>query len=419
MSKFKGKNNFTKLSDQFIHKETFFVEGHINEGPEVFYFNFIEYQMYGAIDLEGSSILPNETTLKNFRSEPGQTNNFRAFDFVTEMFEDVKVNMRLAMAMGNLVTTNPILKKMEIKRAYEPPKKKYGTALANHLINFNQKLESNFTSINNITSFDDYVKEFFVFCEENLYKKPITFSGYLQSNQNSLFSTGLALSIADIPFDDDDKKYEKFMSSTAFDYYKKICLNRGFRVNKSVPYLLVADLTSPAIKPYLDLSINSIINNYYNKSYNIDYIILRKYIIDYYNILVERNPIIDNLVQCRNKITNNFYERKMFPQNNIPPKYNDLFWMNYYLDLRNIELGMVKGKSEIKKIKKYLKNFQNKLDNSELISYIDSMFRLETFRKPYGYWHELRRREQVSKEQDRKEGITGGSTVGGGTSGGY
>ena len=100
------------------------------------------------------------------------------------MFEDVKINMRLAMAI-DLVTTNPILKKMEIKRAYEPPKKKYGTAAANHLINFNQKLESNFTSINNITSFDDYVKEFFVFVKENLYKKPITFSGF--AVQSKLF----------------------------------------------------------------------------------------------------------------------------------------------------------------------------------------------------------------------------------------
>jgi len=419
MSKFRGKNKYTKLSDQFIYKDNFFEEGHMVEGPEVFYFDFIEYQMYGAINLEGSSIFPNEENLKNFSNEVGQEQNFRAFNFVTEMFEDVKINMRLAMAMGNIVTTNPILKKMEIKRAYEPPKKKYGTALANHLINFNQSLENNFTSINNITSLDDYVKEFFVFCQENLYNKPITFSGFLQSNQNSLFSTGLAISIADIAFDDDNKKYEKFMNSTSFDYYKKICLNRGFRVNNHIPYMMVADLTSPAITPYLNLTISDTLNTYYNNSFNIDYIILRKYIIDYYNILVERNPFIDKLKQCRTKIKYSFFERSPIAQNNIPEKFNDLFWINYYLDLRNIELGMIKGKSEIKKIKKYLKNFQNKLDNSELVGYIDNMFRLETFRKPFGYYHELRRREQVKKEKDRKEGITGGSTVGGGTSGGY
>ena len=419
MSKFFGNNKYKKLSDQFITKELFFSEGHVNEGPEVFYFDFIEYQMYGAIDLKGSSIFPNETNIKNFRGELGQPNNYRAFDFVTEMFEDVRINMRLAMTMGNLITTNPILKKMEIKRAYEPPKNTYGTILANHLINYNQKLESSLVSINNITSLDDYVKEFFVFSKENLDNQPITFSSFLQSNKNSLFSTGLALSIADIPFDDDNEKYQKFMSSNAFDYYKKICLNRGFRVNKNIPYILVADLTSPAIKPYLNLTINETLNNYYDKSYNIDYLILRKYIINYYNILVERNPFINNLKQCKTKITNNFFERTLINENNIPSKFNDLFWINYYLDIRNLELGMIKGKSEIKKIKKYLKKYENKLDKSELIGYIDSMFRLETFRKPYGYYHEIRRREQVKKEKNREEGITGGSTVGGGTSGGY
>lgn len=419
MSKFRGKNNFTKLSDQFIYKQRFFEEGHINEGPEVFYFDFIEYQMYGAINLEGSSILPNESNLKNFKAERGQTNNFRAFDFVTEMFEDVKINMRLAMAMGNLVTTNPILKNLEVKKAYEPPRKKYETVLANHLINFNNQLESNFTSINNITSFEQYVNEFFIFCKENLQNKPITLSAFLQSNQNSLFSTGLALTIADIPFDDDNKKYEQFMNSLGFDYFKRICLNKGFRINKHVPYMLVADLTSPAIKPYLDLSINNVLNTYYNTSYNIEYIIIRKYIIDYYNILVERNPYINNIIECRNKVTNNFSERSLINPNILPINLNELFWINLYLDLRNIELGNIKGKPEMKKIKKYLKKFENSLDNSAKMSYINDMFKMETFKKPYGYYHELRRREQLKQEEDRQKGITGGSTVTGGSGGGY
>ena len=419
MSEFKGKNRFNKLSDQFIYKQRFFDNGHFVEGPEVFDFDFVEYKMYGSVDLEGSSIFLNENNLSNFTTDLGKTSNHRALEFVTTMFDDVKINMRLAMSMGNLVTSNTILKKMEIKRAYEPPKKEYVTLLSNYLIFFNDSLESNFVSINNITSFDDYVKEFFVFCKETLINQPLTFSSFLQSNNNSLFSTGLALSIAEIPFDDDDKKYEGFMNSVAFEYYKKICLNRGFRVHKHIPYILVADLTSPAIKPYIDLNISSLLDTYYNKSYNIDYLLLRKYIIDYYNILIERNPYINNLVQCKTKITNNFLERKPITVNNMLSKYDDFFWINYYLDLRNIENGNIKGKSEMKKIKKYLKNFQNKLDNSDLISYIDSMFRMETFRKSYGYWDELRRREQVKKEQDRKEGITGGSTVGGGTSGGY
>ena len=86
MSKFRGKNKYTKLSDQFIYKDNFFEEGHMVEGPEVFYFDFIEYQMYGAINLEGSSIFPNEENLKNFSNEVGQEQNFRAFNFNVSNF---------------------------------------------------------------------------------------------------------------------------------------------------------------------------------------------------------------------------------------------------------------------------------------------------------------------------------------------
>ncbi len=183
--------------------------------------------------------------------------------------------------------------------------------------------------------------------------------------------------------------------------------------------MLVADLTSPAILPYLDQSLINTLNQSYNKAYILDYIILRKYIIDYYNILVLRNPNIDKLEICRNKVINKFSSRNTVSLNSLQNDFDDFFWINYYVDLRNIELGNIKGKSEIKKIKKYLKNLRNSLDNSELISYIDSNFRTETFKKSYGYHDTLRRRKQVNEEKDREEGITGGSTIGGGSSGGY
>ena len=80
---------------------------------------------------------------------------------------------------------------------------------------------------------------------------------------------------------------------------------------------------------------------------------------------------------------------------------------------------MIKGKSEIKKIKRYLKNLKNSLDNSDMIGYIDSMFRLETYRKSFGLSDSIRRLQEAEKQRDRKEGITGGSTIIGGSSGGY
>ena len=66
---------------------------------------------------------------------------------------------------------------------------------------------------------------------------------------------------------------------------------------------------------------------------------------------------------------------------------------------------------------------KNSLDNFELLGYIDSNFKNETFKKPFGFIDRVRRSNEVTKQKKRQSGITGGSTVhggsGGGTSGGY
>lgn len=414
MSKFKGNNQRTPLHDQVIYKSQFNTESYDEEGPEIFEFNIIEYQMYGAIDIEGSSIYPKNDQITNFQTSPRELLDFQAFDFVTRMYLDAKRNIQIAISLGELVNDNPLISNMEIVRAYEPPSVAYRSYLSLIMINFNERLKTNKTLLNNITSFDHYVKELMIFLSENYQNRPITFSGWLQSTENSLFSTGLAFSIADIPFDNDNQKYDEFMNSQMFPFYKRVMLNKGFKVWKHCPYVLVADLGSPAIAKYLNRNIEDTLDDYYNKSYNIDYIYLYNNIIEYYNnLLIEIPYKIELNIGC---ITN---KNVIFREPKTLLNLNHFFWINYYLDLRNIELGMVKGKSEIKKIKRYLKNLKNSLDNSDMIGYIDSMFRLETYRKSFGLTDSYRKLLESQKQRDRKEGITGGSTVIGGSSGGY
>ena len=110
----------------------------------------------------------------------------------------------------------------------------------------------------------------------------------------------------------------------------------------------------------------------------------------------------------------------LFRKEQSTTEINHDFWINYYLDLRNIELGNLKGRAEINKIKIYLKNLQNSLDNSMKIGYIDSTFKQETFKKSFGLSDSYRRFLKRESQKNQQEGITGGSTiVGGTTSGGY
>lgn len=418
MSNFKGKNSNRSVRNQMIYRSRFNTQAYEEEGPEVVDFNFIEYNMYGTIDVSGSSIYPDETRITNFISNPDDPQTFRGFDFVTRMFRDVKINIQAAVKIGEILPDNDIITNMEIKRAYEPPRKQYGSYLSGIMINYNEYLNGNKGLVSNITSFDQYVKELFVFLLKNYNNKPVTFSGWLQSGNNSLFSTGLAVSIADIPFDDDQRKYDEFMNSSIFGYYKKICLNRGFSIWKSCPYVLVADIGSPAIVPYINNSINNILNNYYNSSYIIDNILIKNKLIEYYNNFLLENPYTIKLEYCSKRTIRRVLYRGPYINN-----YSNEYWNGLYLDMRNVEHGNIKPPSEIKKIKKYLKNMKNSLDNFELLGYIDNNFKNETFRKSFGFADRVRRANEAAREKEKEEGITGGSTVlggsGGGTSGGY
>ena len=419
MSIYKGKNSVEIIRNQMIYKSRFNTQAHEQEGPEVVDFDFIEYNMYGAIDISGSSIYPEEAVLSNFASDRDNPRTFRAFDFVTRMFQDVKTNIQLAIRIGELPADNEFITNMEVKRAYESPRNLYKAYLSNILINYNEYLKSDRGLVNNITSFDQFVKEFFVFLSQNYLGSPMTFSGWLQTTENSLFSTGLAVSIADLAFDDDDKKYEQFMNSSMFKFYKRVCLNRGFSIWKKCPYVLVADLGSPAIVPYINSSVNNILNNYYNKSYIIDNILIKNKLIEYYNDFLIENPYKIKLKMGCVRIS----ERRIVYREQYNDSYSDEYWTNLYLDLRNLELRNIKGKSEIRKLKKYIKSMKNHLDSFDEMSYIDSNFKNETFRKDFGFLDRVRRADEERKQEQIKSGIVGGSTVlggsGGGSSGGY
>jgi len=414
MSKFFGKNTLLPIKDLIITKAQFETQAYEKEGPEVFEFNFLEYQMYGAINVEGSSIYPNTMKLQNFKTSPGQFSTFQAFDFVTKMYLDAKRNIQLAATIGQLTVDNPTLINFDIVRAYESPLSEFTSYFSFILIQFNTLLSETKTIRDNITSFDHYVKELLVFFERFYQNQPLTLSGFLQSNKNSIFTSGLAFSIADIDFDDDNKKYDEFMKSSAFEFYKKVLLNKGFRIWKHCPYVIVADLGSPAIRNYLPTNIEETLNNYYIKSYITDYTILYNTIIKYYNFFIQENSYKMELkMGCVTK------KNPIIRQPKAIDDVDHKFWINYYLDVRNIELGYAVGQSDIKNIKKYLKIFENKLDNNEKLGYIDSMFRKETFRKSFGLSDSYRRFLEAQKKKDQKEGITGGSTIVGGTSGGY
>tara|TARA_Y100000592_G_scaffold15311_1_gene22304 strand:- start:10685 stop:11938 length:1254 start_codon:yes stop_codon:yes gene_type:complete len=417
MSIFNGNNRLKSLKDLFVEKSKFLTQAHEKEGPEVFEHLFLENILYGTIDTNGSAIYPKQEEIGYFSDNTNSISEFKAFKSLNAIYLDIRRNMQFSISLGQSANDNANLSKMKITRAYEPPIGIYKNYLASILTDFNTMIVNNPSISINITHFEQYVKEFLVFLKTNHSQKPITLSGWLVSSENSIFSTGLAVSIADIAFDDDNAKYDEFMNSSLFDFYKDICRNRGAYVWKHCPYVMIMDIGSPAFsRRNGGITSGAFIERFYNKAYKIDYKLLYRNIINYYNLLVDQKQYE---IVLKSKSKNCTLKEIYYRPTQSTTDIDDLYWMNYYLDVRNCELGYPLGDAEVLRIKKYLKNMMNSLDKDELTGYIDSNFRNEIFKLPYGTYDSWRRYQERTRQQELQEGITSGNTILGGSSGGY
>ena len=79
---------------------------------------------------------------------------------------------------------------------------------------------------------------------------PVTQCGYMKSRLCPIFASGLAIEIADLPYDDDEQKRDVFFTSPNWKFYVKTCSAFGFMIDMNVPWRLVADIDSLAMKKY-------------------------------------------------------------------------------------------------------------------------------------------------------------------------
>ena len=91
------------------------------------------------------------------------------------------------------------------------------------------------------------------------------------------FISGLSVSIDLGPAQDDEYKYDNWISDPNFEFYIKAAKKFGLIVNKNTPWVLTADLFSDAAKKYFSRfyvqSLNSFVTEdnffdvYYDKTY--------------------------------------------------------------------------------------------------------------------------------------------------------
>ena len=378
---FDGKNNTTSAKELWWDRANFYVNAYSGDMKEIKDLGFFERSYYGMIDPKDNSIMPRTQFLKPLTSTSNPAEGMVAMDFVVDAFDDVRRSFQYACRAGLLSQENPFIYAMEAKRAYRSPYKDYETNLSGMFLRYKTQILKNYTDVNNIINFDDYVKYFLKLISNDDSRVPITMEKWCRSTSASVFHSGLAIDIAGLDIGDDQTKIDNFIDDKHFGYYKKVMMERGFSLMRNAPWIIIADLQSPAMAPYLGkyrfTKFEDIFDKRYNKTYNININIIKRIIVKFYNFFVITNPEIKTLSVCNGKTKQNYIQRKRITLNSI----NDDYWYDLYVSFRNYEEGFPFTDNKIKSIKRRAKI----LDRDIVMGYINSVFGNQTWNKPYGY----------------------------------
>ena len=357
-------------------------------------FNFVERAQYGRIDQVFNTVYPNKTTFKTLKNPDKPANYYVAQNFVADAFERFVAKMKQAVTFGNCPSDHPYLSEIKVYHAFKDPYALYNEYMENYLDEFVDSINEK-----SILTFDDWISSFLFFCEKNGAKFPITFSGFQRTDKSNMFTSGLAVSISDLKADDDTKKQEFFLDYPALDFYINTAKQYGFYISQTTPWVLVADLDSPALLLYLQKynlsTVNQIFSENYSKCYKEDLRLLRSLLETSYDEFIIANPYNTELdISCK-KTKININNKKI-----INNKYNNKYYINIIIELYNIEQYNILTSADIQRIKEKAIFFEKKLDISKSIDYINSQFNQLVLARPGGM------NDLISRQKRRNSDIS-------------
>ncbi len=177
-----------------------------------------EMNYYGKVSYPlPYSIVPREDMMVSLGTDSfGSEGQKLVFPFIKDMFDEVKRNIEFNLAFKNMINTNESISQLSPVRAYESPVEKYNKYLKRILTLFNSQFIPSYGK-EKVMNFNDYVKLLLKFMKEQIKNSPLTLSDFVLSKHNSIFGTGLALSIQEGGYSSDEEKAE-FARSSMFNY---------------------------------------------------------------------------------------------------------------------------------------------------------------------------------------------------------
>ena len=262
--------------------------------------------LFGRIDAEQNTVIPDTTSILQI---PNAKEPLFALNFVSDAFGAFAEHManavltRAVTLEGNLDIVKP-----SAKRGYRDPTLQYRDlhgVLSKQFVTSFQPAPSH-----PIDNFQTFVKYYSAFLKSVISLFPITKTSYVISYQMDPLCTGLSIAIANSDASDDTIKNQKFIDDPNFEFYTRAAKKYGLLVDKNQPWVLTADLFSPALMAHVDNYVDSTTGDritrdnffdvYYVPTYRSDINELANIFVSAYRLLVTSEPLYQREHICDN-----------------------------------------------------------------------------------------------------------------------
>ena len=348
--------------------------------------------LYGKIDRVQNTIIPEDRRIVPVPSS--KSTRVYAFDFVGLALEDFIQHMNSVDINGGLSSFGSgDLRNIEAQIGWVCPQKIYSQYVGNlyqGLVRYYLKRQD--VELHQFSSFVPIMKNFL---KQSAKVLPVTMTNALLTTVVSSQISGLSIKIVAYDSGDDALKADKFVNNPNFSYYRKAAKKFGLIVNKNSPWILTADLFSPAIMKYISLANRVGLTpggtitktNFFPRYYNLtclkDISNIKKMFVNFYNRYIETSPFYEiekePTPQCPHTIRVEHITRAEATMEYLDSFMTDFDWLDFYIELREIEAGGTPLKlNYVKRIARDIYEISPRSNLSRLLNaviYVNRMYR--------------------------------------------
>jgi len=245
MSKYFAPNNKESAKDLFQKRLYYWAYVRDKSLQNVVDFSTGEKVLYGRVGRSMQPITLKKGALKSLKIPARPTEPQRALNFVADIFNDMLRQFEKKATLSKIATNDPYLSKLVVHRSYVSPEKLFFDHQEKYMNQIAKLFQSQKMYFSN---FEEFLTLLTPILQSSCKTSRFTYPGFVKSIQCSIMSTGLAIEIADLDYANDEEKVEQFLRSKNWDFYINTCNSYGFMVDLNIPWRIVADLESDAMR---------------------------------------------------------------------------------------------------------------------------------------------------------------------------